>query len=307
MRRGPSPETELGPVLLIGATDLELAPLRQRLARATDVDGAWSRATLGRLGDLEVLVQAVGVGKVRTAAGLSLAIAAWRPRAVVQVGIGGAYLGSFLSVGLAMLADVDMELDLGIATGDGWADLTALRVPLLPPLGDAAAAPPPGGREPAAGAAHGATHEAAREAACHPGLTTALADGCGLPRGRFATLDAVTADIEVGAALQRRFDVAIESMEGAAAATVAARLDVPFAQLRAVSNLVGERDRARWDLRGAVRTAADAAAAALMALPDHPRYVELVDRPRGSTNPVRTDDLGGRPRLPSGPERGKTT
>lgn len=285
MRRDPGADAR---VLLIGATELELAPLRARLTRSTEVSGAWARATAGRLGDLDVVVQALGVGKVRTAAGLGLAIAQWRPQAVVQVGIGGAYLGSFLSVGLAMLADVDLELDLGVATGEGWADLTELRVPLLPRRGDAADADPMDGR----GTSDAADREAAlgmvgvAEAACHAGLTAALVDGCGLPSGRFATLDAVTADIDVGAGLQRRFDVAIESMEGAAAAAVAARLGVPFAQLRAVSNVVGERDRARWDLRGAVRTAADAAAAALSVLPDHPGFADLVERHRASATPV---------------------
>jgi futalosine hydrolase len=192
--------------------------------------------------------------------------------AVLQVGVGGAYVGSFLSVGMAMLADVDLELDLGVATGAGWADLDALRVPLLPPaLGDAAGGDGDAG---AGGARPAAAPAERREARTHPGLTAALADACGLPRGRFATLDAVTADVDVGASLQRRFDVAIESMEGAAAAAVAARLAVPFAELRAVSNIVGERDRARWDLRGAVRAASDAAWSAVAALPADPWWTQ---------------------------------
>jgi nucleoside phosphorylase len=150
-------------------------------------------------------------------------------------------------------------------------------------------------------------HEAGRAAACHPGLTAALAAACGLPRGRFATLDAITSDIDVGAALQRRFDVAIESMEGAAAATVAARLGVPFAQLRAVSNLVGERDRARWDLRGAVRTATDAAAAALAGLAEHPGLADLAERHRGSTGAVLAAGRGDASEPHREPDRGKTT
>jgi hypothetical protein len=102
-----------------------------------------------------------------------------------------------------MLADVDLELDLGVAGDEGWADFEALRVPLLPARRG----------EPAAGrtGAH-------RRALDRPARLRAS----GLPRGRFATLDAVTADVERGAAMQRRFDVSIESMEGAAAAAVAA-------------------------------------------------------------------------------------
>jgi len=245
-----------GPLLVIGATDFELAPLRARLRDARAVDGGWSPAHRGRLEGLEVVVQPLGVGKVRTAAGLTQALAAHRPAAVLQVGVGGAYLGSFLSVGLAMLAEVELELDLGVATGAGWADLASLGVPLLPSAG----------RETAAGGF---------ETATHAGLTGALARLTGLPRGRFATLDAITADVETGAALQRHFDVAIESMEGAAAAVVTARLEVPFAELRAVSNLVGERDRGRWDLAGAARTAAELAVAGLARLAEDPVWVGI--------------------------------
>ncbi len=250
-----APSSDPG-VLIVAATDGELAPLVARLVDATPVDGGWTRAVRGRIVDLPVVVQALGVGKARTAGGLAWALRAHRPTAVLQVGVGGAYLGSFLSIGLAMFADVDLELDLGIAGADGWADFEALRVPLLPARdGDA---------------------PADRAVPTDARWTGLLAEFSGVPRGRFATLDAVTADVDRGAAMQRRFDVSIESMEGAAAAAVAARLGVPFAELRAVSNLVGERDRALWDLRGAVRVATDVAAAALAGLAGRPGWDRIV-------------------------------
>jgi futalosine hydrolase len=239
-------------VLLVAATDFELAPLMAHLDDPETFATGWTPAFRGRIAGLPVVGQALGVGKARTAGGLAWALRTHRPTAVLQVGIGGAYLGSFLSIGLAMLADADLELDLGIAGAEGWADFEALRVPLLPT--------PDGGP-----AADRAVPTDAR-------WTGLLAELSGLPRGRFATLDAVTADVERGAAMQRRFDVSIESMEGAAAAAVAARLGVPFAELRAVSNIVGERDRALWDLRGAIRAANAAAAAALTGVAGHPTW-----------------------------------
>lgn len=244
-----SPETD---VLLVAATDFELAPLVARLDDPETLATGWTPAVRGRIAGLRVVAQALGVGKARTAGGLAWALRAHRPTAVLQVGIGGAYLGSFLSVGLAMLADVDLELDLGIAGTEGWADFEALRVPLLP--------------------ARNGGPVADRAVPTDARWTGLLAELSGLPRGRFATLDAVTADVERGAAMQRRFDVSIESMEGAAAAAVAARLGVPLAELRAVSNLVGERDRALWDLRGAIHAATAAAAAALAGVAGHPTW-----------------------------------
>jgi futalosine hydrolase len=257
----PTP-TGVAPVLVVAATPFELAPLVERLSGADTVDTGWTEAVRGRFAGLAVVAQALGVGKARTAAGLAWSVRAHRPAAILQVGVGGAYLGSFLSIGLAMLADADLELDLGIAGDEGWADFEALRVPLLPARSGERAAPAPAAPD--------------RAVPTDTRWTGLLACASGLPRGRFATLDAVTADVERGAAMQRRFDVAIESMEGAAAAAVAARLGVPFAELRAVSNVVGERDRARWDLRGAVRTATDAAAAALGGVAEDPTWGEIV-------------------------------
>ncbi len=258
---GPAP-TPIAPILVVAATAFELAPLVERLNGPESSDTGWTEAVRGRFAGLEVVAQALGVGKARTAAGLAWSVRAHRPAAILQVGVGGAYLGSFLSVGLTMLADADLELDLGVAGDDGWADFEGLRVPLLPARPGERAAPD-----------LAAPDRAVPTDARWTGL---LASASGLPRGRFATLDAVTADVERGAAMQRRFDVSIESMEGAAAAAVAARLGVPFAELRAVSNVVGERDRARWDLRGAIRASTDAAAAALGGVADDPTWNEIV-------------------------------
>ena len=52
----------------------------------------------------------------------------------------------------------------------------------------------------------------------------------------------------------------IESLEGAAAAAVCRRFEVPFAELRVVSNRTGDRDKGGWDLDGALARLADATA-----------------------------------------------
>jgi futalosine hydrolase len=242
-------------LLIVTASELELDRLLLALPlsdaqRGASPWGAWHR---GRFGPLELRLQALGIGKARTAAGLALAIAERRPDAVLQVGIGGAYVGSFLSIGLAMWAEEDIELDLGVASDAGWAE-EALSLPLV-----------------ASGVG------ADRTAGCHPQWTARVAALSGVPSGRFATLDAITHDIDRGAQMHARYGVSIESMEGAAAALVAARLDVPLAQLRVVSNLAGERAKERWDIRGALRVAGEVllrtlhgVAAAPAAIPGRP-------------------------------------
>ena len=53
--------------------------------------------------------------------------------------------------------------------------------------------------------------------------------------------------------LTKQFDPGIESMEGAYVHYVCIKEDIPFVQLRAVSNYVGERDKSKWEIRLAVK------------------------------------------------------
>ena len=57
-------------------------------------------------------------------------------------------------------------------------------------------------------------------------------------------------------------DVAVEAMEGFGVLRAAARVGVPAVEIRAISNELGERDRARWQLGAAL----DALRAALPSL-----------------------------------------
>lgn len=55
------------------------------------------------------------------------------------------------------------------------------------------------------------------------------------------------------AEMSRRYDCALENMEGFAVALASARSEVPFLEVRCVSNLVGCRPPDGWDLRLALR------------------------------------------------------
>jgi futalosine hydrolase len=63
-----------------------------------------------------------------------------------------------------------------------------------------------------------------------------------------------------------RWGALAESMEGAAAAHVCALYGVPFLEVRAISNLVRDRDRDTWQLDRAIATAGEAALAVVAAL-----------------------------------------
>jgi futalosine hydrolase len=102
----------------------------------------------------------------------------------------------------------------------------------------------------------------------------------GARAGPFLTLAQCTGVRVLGDSLHARFGALCESMEGAAAAHVCALYDVPFLELRGISNLVEDRNRAGWDIPGAASVAQQAVlrlVERLDALLLHKRYA-----PRGT-------------------------
>jgi len=68
-------------------------------------------------------------------------------------------------------------------------------------------------------------------------------------------------------AFKARCDAQVESMEGAAATWVALRQNIPFVQLRAISNYVEPRNRQAWKIEEALVSLTDAIDQLLSALP----------------------------------------
>ena len=96
-----------------------------------------------------------------------------------------------------------------------------------------------------------------------PKLAVQLADRTGGRLGTVLTVAAVTGTAEAAAELARRFPDAIaEAMEGAGVAAAAAYHDVPVAEIRAISNVVGPRERAGWRIDEALAALGAAVAAA---------------------------------------------
>jgi len=62
----------------------------------------------------------------------------------------------------------------------------------------------------------------------------------------------ITTDKKMIAAYIDKFNPAIESMEGAALHYVCLSEKIPFLQLRTVSNYIGERDKAKWNIKDAI-------------------------------------------------------
>ena len=94
-------------------------------------------------------------------------------------------------------------------------------------------------------------------------------------RGRFLTVQCASGTTERGAMLAARYDGLCENMEGAAAARVCAAFDLPCLEIRAISNLVEDRDRGGWRLREACARAGAGAAHVLHFLAGLPQNKQV--------------------------------
>jgi len=211
--------------LLVTATGLEAAPLKNA--------HPWQPlpfplGELFRLPARGVYLAHLGVAKVNTAAGLALALHTLKPERVVQFGIGGSFAESGLTLGQLAVATQETHLDTGVQLDGDWHDMEALGFPLLKPYYNTFPT--------------------------DPTLTQTLTTLTGGAPCAFGTSETVTGSFSHAQVLYERFGVGVESMEGAAAAQVCTALGVPFAELRGVSNAVGERDKTRWAIPDAVRS-----------------------------------------------------
>lgn len=176
-------------------------------------------------------VVAVGVGPAAAAAGtataLTTAALAGRPYTLaVSAGIGGGFTAP---PGALLVADAITVADLGAETPEGFLPVTELG------FGTVTHRPPA---------------SLVRELAA---ATSATAVGTVL------TVSTVTGTAERAALLARRHPGAVaEAMEGFGVAEAAAAHGVPVAEIRAVSNAVGPRDRAAWRIGDALAALTEA-------------------------------------------------
>jgi futalosine hydrolase len=180
----------------------------------------------GTLAGREVALLRTGVGPVNAAHALTLLLARERVRAVVCCGIGGAYPGALDMLDVAC-AETETYADLGADSPGGFLDMAELGFPVIerePPLFN---------RLPLS------VFPAAR-------------------RLGFATRTTCTGTDAAAREVAARTGASVESMEGAAVAHVCLRMGVPVGEVRAVSNMVGDRDRGTWRVREAAGAAQDA-------------------------------------------------
>jgi futalosine hydrolase len=234
--------TASAPLALVCSVPLECARLREAMDEARETAIGRKPAWTGRLDGAEVVLLPGGMGKTNAAHALTALLESRPVRGVVGFGIGGAYPGAGLDVGGIALATEAVYGDEGVQAPGGWMSTEGIGIPLWQ-LGEACRY-------------NAFPLDAARVERARTALAAA---GYDVRTGPFVTVSCCSGTAALGATMAHRFPGALcEGMEGAALAHVAAIYAVPFLELRAVSNLVEDRDLSRWRIREAAEAAQDA-------------------------------------------------
>jgi futalosine hydrolase len=234
--------SESAPLALVCSVPLECERLRDALADARVTAVGRKPAWTGTLDGAAVVLLPGGMGKTNAAHALTALLETMPVRGVVGFGIGGAYPGSGLDVGGIALATEAVYGDEGVQAPGGWMSTEGIGIPLWQ---------------------SGETRrfnvfplDPARVERARAALAAA---GYDVRTGPFVTVSCCSGTAALGAAMAARVPGALcEGMEGAALAHVAAIYGVPFLELRAVSNLVEDRDLSRWRIHAAAEAAQDA-------------------------------------------------
>jgi futalosine hydrolase len=177
-----------------------------------------------------VRVAVTGVGPAEAAAATAAELAADPVDLVVSAGIAGGF-AALAASGIAVASSI-VFADLGAESPDGFVPLAELGF----------------GRN---------DYDVPAK------LAVQLADRTGGRLGTILTVATVTGSAETASALAERYpDAVAEAMEGAGVAAAASRFGVAAAEIRAISNHVGPRDRAPWRVDEALAALGAAVAAA---------------------------------------------
>ena len=158
-----------------------------------------------------------GIGAVNAALSTQTALLEQKADLVLSVGIAGAYLGSGLNLGDVIVSSELVYAGLGVQDG---ARVKALNFPIADGIFQTLPA-----------WQHAQTY----------------AKAAGLEYGAIATLETVTTDITRATGIEQQFGARAEAMEGAGIAQAALHFAVPTLEIRAISNMVGDREN--WQIK----------------------------------------------------------
>ena len=166
-----------------------------------------------------------GIGLLASSVSLMKMFVQETPSLIIQVGIAGCF-DKKVPLGKVFAVKDDFAGDIGVIENKVWKDLFDLKL-------DKA-------------------NDAPYEKKSLPNPWLSQYNLLKLPTKKGVTVNTISTDKNKIDLYSGRYKATLESMEGAALHYMGRDLNIPFIQIRAVSNYVGERNKAKWKMKEAI-------------------------------------------------------
>lgn len=173
----------------------------------------------------KIIFHQTGVGMLATTVALMRLIQDERPDLVIQAGIAGCF-DTTIPLGKVVAVTEDVVGDMGVMEEGKWKDIFDLKL---------------------------------EKSSYHPYHKRKLPNQyiekfnlLHLPEVTAVTVNEISTDEKRIEQLIKKYNPVIESMEGAALHYVCRTMNIPFMQVRSVSNYIGERNKENWKIKEAI-------------------------------------------------------
>ena len=198
---------------VVAATRFEIAPTIQFLEeQELHVSDQW-----------EFLI--TGIGSMLTTWALARHMSASRPALMIQAGIGGSFT-NLLPPGSVVMVQEEFMADLGVEEKGVFRDIFDMQFL--------------------------SRNEQPFQEGGLKNSRIGKWSSDQIPSVNGVTVNEITTSPQRISQLHEKYSAGVESMEGAAFHYAALKENIPFLQLRAISNFVGERDKNNWQLKHSI-------------------------------------------------------
>ncbi|QES90409.1 futalosine hydrolase [Rhizosphaericola mali] len=199
-------------ILVTSATEMETRPLREAL-QTNPIEAH------------EIQFHTIGIGMLEASFHLQKLLTINTPGLIILAGIAGTF-DKKKTLGQVFVIDSDQFVNAGVEENGIWKDIFDLG------FADKNAFPYSDG------------------VLINPYLKDW--NKTNLPTAKAITIDEITTSSLRMDAYLSKYQPVIESMEGAALHYNALQYQIPFMQIRSISNLVGDRDKSNWDFKNSI-------------------------------------------------------
>ena len=166
-----------------------------------------------------------GIGMLASSVSLMKMFTQETPTLIIQVGIAGCF-DKKIPLGKVFVVKDDFAGDIGVMENKVWKDLFDMKLDK--------------------------PNDAPYEKKSLPNPWLNQFNVMQLPTKKAVTVNTISTDKSRIQLFSGRYKAVLESMEGASLHYIGRDLTIPFIQLRAVSNYVGERDKSKWKMQEAI-------------------------------------------------------